>query len=109
MVIGTIFGQRKGHVWFCIQHYRLSTKTFLLLELSIPTQQLVQEISSGMVHIALECDRSLFGVWTMHYNGRKNRICYENKSKSAQLTDVKYHAIYNSGSGDDTDCLRVKN
>ncbi|OMO97321.1 hypothetical protein COLO4_14712 [Corchorus olitorius] len=79
MVIGTIFGQRKGHVWFCIQHDRLSTKPTLLLELSIPTNQLVQEMRSGVVRIALECDRSELSscplrsvpVWTMFCNGRK--------------------------------------
>ncbi|KAL4296860.1 hypothetical protein GQ457_12G009860 [Hibiscus cannabinus] len=64
-----------------------------------------------------QCDRSELSscplhsvpIWTMHCNGRKNRICYEKKTKSAQPTDVKYHAIYNSGSGDDTAWLRVKN
>ncbi|XP_021897402.1 protein MIZU-KUSSEI 1 [Carica papaya] len=79
MVIGTIFGHRKGHVWFCIQHDRLSTKPFLLLELSIPTYQLVREMRSGLVRIALECSgrpdlascplRSI-PVWTMYCNGR---------------------------------------
>ncbi|XP_039016297.1 protein MIZU-KUSSEI 1 [Hibiscus syriacus] len=89
MVIGTIFGQRKGHVWFCIQHDRLSTKPSLLLELSIPTQQLVQEMSSGIVRIALECDLSelnscplhLVPIWTMHCNGRK--IGFATKRKAS--------------------------
>ncbi|XP_022766211.1 protein MIZU-KUSSEI 1-like [Durio zibethinus] len=78
MVIGTIFGQRKGHVWFCIQHDRLSTKPSLLLELSIPTHQFVQVMRSGIVRIALECDRSELSscplhsvpIWTMYCNGR---------------------------------------
>ncbi|XVE61958.1 hypothetical protein DITRI_Ditri06bG0080300 [Diplodiscus trichospermus] len=79
MVIGTIFGQRKGHVWFCIQHDRLSTKPSLLLELSIPTHQLVQEMRCGIVRIALECDLSELSscplhsvpIWNMYCNGRK--------------------------------------
>ncbi|GMI71280.1 hypothetical protein like AT2G37880 [Hibiscus trionum] len=90
MVIGTIFGQRKGHVWFCIQHDRLSTIPSLLLELSIPTQQLVQEMSSGTVRIALECHPSELGscplhsvpVWTMHCNGRK--LGFATKRKASQ-------------------------
>ncbi|XP_019102512.1 PREDICTED: protein MIZU-KUSSEI 1 [Camelina sativa] len=80
MVIGTIFGRRKGHVWFCVQHDRLSVKPILLLELSIATSQLVQEMGSGLVRVALECPtrpelkscllRSV-PVWTMFCNGRK--------------------------------------
>ncbi|XVF08175.1 hypothetical protein REPUB_Repub06bG0203300 [Reevesia pubescens] len=89
MVIGTIFGQRKGHVWFCIQHHRLSTKPSLLLELSIPTNQLVQEMRSGTVRIALECDRSELSscplhsipIWTMYCNGRK--IGFATKRKAS--------------------------
>ncbi|WJZ93398.1 hypothetical protein VitviT2T_012343 [Vitis vinifera] len=79
MVIGTIFGHRRGHVWFCVQHDRLNTKPSLLLELSIPTHQLVKEMRCGLVRIALECDRSDLSscplhsvpVWTMYCNGRK--------------------------------------
>ncbi|KFK36684.1 hypothetical protein AALP_AA4G156100 [Arabis alpina] len=80
MVIGTIFGRRKGHVWFCVQHDRLSVKPILLLELSIATNQLVHEMGSGLVRVALECPtrpeltscllRSV-PVWTMFCNGRK--------------------------------------
>ncbi|EOA28801.1 hypothetical protein CARUB_v10025033mg [Capsella rubella] len=80
MVIGTIFGRRKGHVWFCVQHDRLSVKPIILLELSIATSQLVHEMGSGLVRVALECPtrpelkscllRSV-PVWTMFCNGRK--------------------------------------
>ncbi|CAN8316950.1 unnamed protein product [Cochlearia groenlandica] len=80
MVIGTIFGTRKGHVWFCVQHDRLSTKPILLLELSIATNHLVHEMGSGLVRVALECPtrpelkscllRSV-PVWTMFCNGKK--------------------------------------
>ncbi|KAL1210022.1 Protein MIZU-KUSSEI 1 [Cardamine amara subsp. amara] len=80
MVIGTIFGRKKGHVWFCVQHDRLSVKPLLLLELSIATSQLVHEMGSGLVRVALECPtrpeltscllRSV-PVWTMFCNGRK--------------------------------------
>ncbi|GAV65442.1 DUF617 domain-containing protein [Cephalotus follicularis] len=79
MVLGTIFGNRRGHVWFCIQHDRLSTRPLLLLELSIPTSQLIHEMRSGLVRIALECDRTELSscplrsvpVWTMYCNAKK--------------------------------------
>ncbi|KAK1365452.1 Protein MIZU-KUSSEI like [Heracleum sosnowskyi] len=82
MVIATILGQRHGHVWFCVQHDRLSTKPCLLLELSIPTHSLVKEMQCGLVRLALKCNSPVdaeFGscplhmvpVWTLFCNGKK--------------------------------------
>lgn len=82
MVIGTIFGQRRGHVWFCVQHDRLTTRPSLLLELSIPTHLFVKEMHCGLVRVALECRDSADSelgscplhsvpVWIMFCNGRK--------------------------------------
>ncbi|XP_075500380.1 protein MIZU-KUSSEI 1-like [Primulina tabacum] len=85
MVIGTIFGTRKGgHVRFCIQHSRLNTRPSLLLELSIPTTTLIQEMQCGLVRIALEfnaaesaeselnrCPLHSIPLWTLCCNGRK--------------------------------------
>ncbi|GER55867.1 hypothetical protein STAS_33555 [Striga asiatica] len=85
MGIGTIFGHRRGgHVWFCIQLDRLSTRPTLLLELSIPTSALIQEMQCGLVRIALEfnsaesseselsrCHLHSVPVWTLFCNGRK--------------------------------------
>ncbi|KAI3742208.1 hypothetical protein L1987_59888 [Smallanthus sonchifolius] len=82
MVIGTIFGHRRGHVWFAVQHDRLKPRPSLLLELSIPTQTLVQEMRFGLVRLALECHSSpesdlgscplrSVPIWTLSCNGRK--------------------------------------
>ncbi|XP_023545032.1 protein MIZU-KUSSEI 1-like [Cucurbita pepo subsp. pepo] len=79
MVIGTIFGHRRGHVWFCVQQDRLRNKPFLLLEFPILTHQLVNEMRFGLVRIALECNRVELGlcplrsipIWAMSCNGRK--------------------------------------
>ncbi|CAI0394106.1 unnamed protein product [Linum tenue] len=79
MVIGTIFGNHRGHVWLCFQHDRLATKPLLLLELSVPTHQLVKEMKFGLVRIALDCSRPELRscplrsvpVWTMNCNGKK--------------------------------------
>ncbi|CAI0447065.1 unnamed protein product [Linum tenue] len=60
MVIGTIFGNRRGHVWLCFQHDRLATKPLLLLELSVPMHQLVKEMKFGLVRISLDCTRPEF-------------------------------------------------
>ncbi|XP_022747212.1 protein MIZU-KUSSEI 1-like [Durio zibethinus] len=105
MVIGTIFGQRKGHVWFCIQHDRLSTKPSLLLELSIPTHQLVQEMRCGIVRIALECDLSELSscplhsipIWTMYCNGRK--IGFATKRKASRHNRLMLKTIQSTTVG----------
>ncbi|CAO2831702.1 unnamed protein product [Amaranthus hypochondriacus] len=93
-VTGTLFGHRKGHVTFTVQDDSKSDPA-LVIELAISTSALVREMSSGLVRIALECERSLHPgrgkhgpklflepVWTMYCNGRKcgyanSRTCNE--------------------------------
>ncbi|XP_030452844.1 protein MIZU-KUSSEI 1 [Syzygium oleosum] len=92
-VTGTLFGQRRGHVSFAVQDGPQSDPV-LLLELAISTSALVKEMSSGLVRIALECEKTastaadrpprLFQepAWTMYCNGRKcgyaaSRTCTE--------------------------------
>lgn len=95
-VTGTLFGNRRGHISFAVQlHPR--AEPFLLLELAMSTSSLVKEMSSGLVRIALECQKTsstasavsggrvrLFHEpdWTMYCNGRKcgyavSRACGE--------------------------------
>lgn len=87
-VTGTLFGYRKGHVHFAVQEHPRA-HPLLLLELATPTNTLVKEMASGLVRIALECERTqnrgklfLEQVWTMYCNGRKTgyairRVCSE--------------------------------
>ncbi|XP_021724154.1 protein MIZU-KUSSEI 1-like [Chenopodium quinoa] len=94
-VTGTLFGHRKGHVTFAVQDDPRADPA-LLIELAISTSALVREMSSGLVRIALECERGshqtgrgkhapklfLEPVWTMYCNGRKcgyanSRACNE--------------------------------
>ncbi|KAK1420680.1 hypothetical protein QVD17_22480 [Tagetes erecta] len=100
MVIGTIFGHRRGHVWFAVQHDRLNTKPSLLLELSIPTQTLVQELRFGLVRLALECHSSpeselgtcslrSVPIWTLYCNGRKLGFAVRKKSTEAVRVMLK--------------------
>ncbi|CAN4089893.1 unnamed protein product [Withania somnifera] len=82
---GTLFGHRRGHVTFAVQ-YDPRSDPVLLLELAISTSALVKEMSSGLVRIALECEKStttrrrvgLFEepIWTMYCNGRKCGYVY---------------------------------
>ncbi|XP_044488503.1 protein MIZU-KUSSEI 1 [Mangifera indica] len=107
MVIGTIFGQRRGHVWFCVQHQRQSTKPSLLLELSIPTHQLVQEMRCGLVRIALECARPELcscplrsvPVWIMYCNGRKVGFAIRRKASGQNRLMLKTMESMTVGAG----------
>ncbi|KAI4374499.1 hypothetical protein MLD38_012485 [Melastoma candidum] len=55
--VGTLFGRRKGHVQFTLQRDAGSRPAFFV-ELSTPIDSLVKEMASGLVRIALECDKS---------------------------------------------------
>ncbi|KAK6943592.1 Protein MIZU-KUSSEI 1-like, plant [Dillenia turbinata] len=87
MVVGTIFGHRRGHTWLCFQHHRLDPKPALLLQLSLPTQQLVKEMRFGLVRLSLESDPSpcplhSVPIWTLFCNGRK--VGFARKRKATQ-------------------------
>lgn len=77
-VIGTLYGQRKGHVFLAIQDDPKCFPLFIL-ELATPTSSLVKEMASGLVRIALECEKSPSeskvllqeSTWSMFCNGRK--------------------------------------
>ncbi|KAL4571684.1 hypothetical protein LXL04_018447 [Taraxacum kok-saghyz] len=86
-VTGTLFGNRRGHVSFAVQ-YDTSSAPIFLVELAVTTAALVREMSSGLVRIALECEKhnkrtaarggggnpKLFHepTWSMYCNGRKS-------------------------------------
>ncbi|KAK9021282.1 hypothetical protein V6N11_011280 [Hibiscus sabdariffa] len=55
-VVGTLFGSRRGHVHFAFQKEANSPPAFLV-ELATPISGLVREMASGLVRIALECDK----------------------------------------------------
>lgn len=78
-VVGTLFGYRRGHVHIAFQEDPKTTPAFLI-ELSTPTSVLVREMASGLVRVALECDKKWDkkGVklleeplWRAYCNGKK--------------------------------------
>ncbi|KAI5020513.1 hypothetical protein ZWY2020_045401 [Hordeum vulgare] len=54
---GTLYGHRRGHVHLAFQTDPRACPA-LLLELAAPTGALVREMASGLVRIALECERA---------------------------------------------------
>ncbi|KAM3374799.1 Protein MIZU-KUSSEI 1 [Capsicum baccatum] len=78
-VVGTLFGRKHGHVHFAFQKDPNSQPAFLV-ELATPISGLVHEMSSGLVRIALECDKTdekkstrLLDepLWRTYCNGKK--------------------------------------
>ncbi|XP_057765673.1 protein MIZU-KUSSEI 1-like [Salvia miltiorrhiza] len=78
-VVGTLFGQRRGHVRFAFQEDFKVAPAFLV-ELATPTSALVKEMASGLVRIALECEKRAEKkgaklleepVWRTYCNGKK--------------------------------------
>lgn len=73
-------GHRRGHVWVCFQHDRLSPNPTLLLQLSIPTHLLVKEMQPGLLQVTLSnpphsqlrsCALHSVPVWTLSINGKQ--------------------------------------
>lgn len=78
-VIGTLFGYRRGHVHFAFQEDAKLNPAFLI-ELATPTSVLVREMASGLVRIALECEKKPGKkagklleelLWRTYCNGKK--------------------------------------
>ncbi|URD73215.1 hypothetical protein MUK42_10051 [Musa troglodytarum] len=84
-VTGTLYGYRRGHVHLAFQTDSKSCPV-VLVELATPTSTLVREMASGLVRIALECDRKARSdgggkaastrlveepLWRSYINGKK--------------------------------------
>lgn len=81
-ITGTLFGNRRGHVSFAVQENPRS-EPVSVIELAVTTASLVKEMSSGLVRIALECEKIAPSrarpttrlvnepMWTMYCNGKK--------------------------------------
>ncbi|KAI5071804.1 hypothetical protein GOP47_0014055 [Adiantum capillus-veneris] len=102
---GTLFGQRKGHVHFAVQDDP-NAVPFLLLELATPTNTLVKEMASGLVRIALECERTqnrgkllLEQVWTMYCNGRKTGYAIRRECTETDLQVFSLVRAVSMGAG----------
>ncbi|KAI3729557.1 hypothetical protein L6452_18218 [Arctium lappa] len=78
-VVGTLFGYRRGHVHVAFQEDPKLGPAFMV-ELATPTSFLVREMASGLVRIALECDKKAEKksfklleepLWRTYCNGKK--------------------------------------
>lgn len=114
-VIGTLFGYRRGHVQFAFQENPKLSPAFLI-ELATPTSILVREMASGLVRIALECERKTEKkgvklleemVWRTYCNGKKcgfamRRECGEEEWKVLKAVEpISMGAGVLPGKGDE--------
>ncbi|KDP35237.1 hypothetical protein JCGZ_09396 [Jatropha curcas] len=106
-VTGTLFGYRKGRVSLSIQE---SPKCFptVVIELAIQTHILQKELSSGMVRIALECEKRTDKekvrlldepVWTMFCNGKKNGYGVKREPTEEDLKVMELLRAVSMGAG----------
>ncbi|GAB4847673.1 hypothetical protein Ancab_026735 [Ancistrocladus abbreviatus] len=106
-VTGTLFGCRKGRVSLSIQENPRCLPT-LVVELAMQTNMLQKELSSGMVRIALECEKrsdkeklKLLDepVWTMYCNGKKSGYGVKREANEEDLNVMELLRPVSMGAG----------
>ncbi|KAK9114727.1 hypothetical protein Syun_021524 [Stephania yunnanensis] len=106
-VMGTLYGYRKGHVHFAFQEEPKSYPAFLI-ELATPTGSLIREMASGLVRIALECDKNVGkkgvklleeSLWRAYCNGKKCGFAMRRECGAAELKMLKALEPVTMGAG----------
>ncbi|KAK3442809.1 protein MIZU-KUSSEI 1 [Eucalyptus grandis] len=90
-VVGTLFGNRRGHVHFAFQDDPSSAPAFMI-QLAMPTSVLVREMASGLVRIALECDKKATAAAAEAAKKKKNK-----KKNGGKLTEEAVWTTYCNG------------
>ncbi|KAL6219993.1 hypothetical protein ACLB2K_007751 [Fragaria x ananassa] len=106
-VSGTLFGYRKGRVSLSIQESSKTLPSFIV-ELAMQTNVLQKEMGSGMVRIALECEKRgdkdktrLMDepVWTMFCNGKKTGFSVKREAMEEDLNVMELLKAVTMGAG----------
>ncbi|KAG0455409.1 hypothetical protein HPP92_024701 [Vanilla planifolia] len=110
-LIGTLYGSRRGHVRFAFQADPRASPA-LLVELAMPTTSLVKEMASGLVRIALECERkggfAAAGVkprlleerlWRSYCNGKKCGFAAQRECGAADWRVLRAVEMVSMGAG----------
>lgn len=106
-VVGTLFGYRRGHVHFALQEDAKLSPAFLI-ELATPTSVLVREMASGLVRIALECEKKTEKkglklleepVWRTYCNGKKCGYAMKRECGPEELKILKAVEPISMGAG----------
>ncbi|KAL5992218.1 hypothetical protein ACLOJK_013133 [Asimina triloba] len=106
-VTGTLFGYRKGRVSLSVQE-NPKCLPMLVVELAMQTNVLQKEMSSGMVRIALECEKRSEKekmklleepMWTMYCNGRKSGYGVKREATEEDLSVMEVLRPVSMGAG----------
>ncbi|KAF5190254.1 Mizu-kussei 1-like [Thalictrum thalictroides] len=106
-VVGTLFGYRRGHVHFAFQDDSKAIPAFMI-ELATPTSGLVREMASGLVRIALECDKKVDKkgmklleepLWRTFCNGKKCGYAMRRECGPEELKVLKALEPISMGAG----------
>ncbi|KAM7262335.1 hypothetical protein ACFE04_021412 [Oxalis oulophora] len=106
-ITGTLFGYRKGRVSLSMQENPRCLPT-LVVELAIQTNVLQKDMSSGMLRIALECEKkpengksSLLEepMWTMYVNGKKSGYGVKRDANEEDLNVMELLRPVSAGAG----------
>ena len=106
-VTGTLFGYRKGRVSFSMQESPRCFPT-LVVELAMQTNALQKEMGSGMVRIALECEKRQEKdktclvdepLWTMFCNGKKTGYGVKREANDEDLNVMEILKAVSMGAG----------
>lgn len=108
-VVGTLFGNRRGHVHLAFQKDPTSRPAFLI-ELATPISGLVREMASGLVRITLECDKATEEekksgrlleepVWKTYCNGKKCGFATKRECAAKEWEILKSVEPISTGAG----------
>lgn len=103
---GTLFGYRKARVNLAIQE-NPRCLPILILELAIPTGKLLQDMGTGLVRIALECEKNPSEktkimeepIWTLYCNGRKSGYAVRREPTDDDLCVMQLLHAVSMGAG----------
>ncbi|XAR54483.1 hypothetical protein NMG60_11029628 [Bertholletia excelsa] len=103
---GTLFGSRKSRVSLAIQENPRCLPV-LVLELSLLTGKLLQDIGSGLVRIAMECEKHPHEktklmdkpIWSMYCNGRKGGYGVKREPTDGDLNVLQMLHAVSMGAG----------
>lgn len=103
---GTLFGYRKSRINLAIQENPRCVP-LLILELSIFTGKLLQDMGLGLVRIALECEKNPAAktklmdepIWSLYCNGRKMGYGVKRKATDDDLNVMQLLHAMSIGAG----------
>ncbi|PIA60099.1 hypothetical protein AQUCO_00400767v1 [Aquilegia coerulea] len=103
---GTLYGCRKARINLAIQESPRCLP-MLVLELAIPTAKLLQEMGTGLVRIALECEKHAVErvklieepLWTMYCNGKKTGYGVKREPTDDDLKTMQLLHAVSMGAG----------